>query len=124
MKIKNVVSVIIAGLIIASVYSCSKSNTSTSSQTPPPVVGNGNNLTINISGMAFPASTTVTKGDTISWYNGDGVTHTVTSDNGTSFSSGNIAAGATFSYIAKTAGSFPYHCTIHTSMVGTLVVNP
>ena len=124
MKTKHFVSIIIAGLFILSIQSCSKSNISTSNQTPPPVVGNGNNLTINISGMAFPASTTVTKGDTISWYNGDAVTHTVTSDNGTSFSSGNIAAGATFSYVAKTAGSFPYHCTIHTSMVGTLVVNP
>lgn len=124
MKTKHFVSIIIAGLFILSIQSCSKSNTSTSSQTPPPVVGNSNNLTINISGMAFPASTTVNKGDTISWYNGDGVTHTVTSDNGTSFNSGNIAAGATFSYVAKTAGSFPYHCTIHTSMVGTLMVKP
>jgi plastocyanin len=121
MKVKHFVSVIITCLVLLSIHSCSKSKTSTN---PPPGGSNGNVFTINITGMAFPPTSPITKGATVSWYNGDAVAHTVTSDDGTSFNSGNIAAGATFTFVANTAGSFSYHCTIHTSMKGTLVVNP
>jgi plastocyanin len=40
------------------------------------------------------------------------------------FSSGNISSGGTFSHTFTTAGSYPYTCTIHPSMVGTITVNP
>lgn len=72
--------------------------------------------------MTFPASTTVKKGTIVKWYNEDGYAHTVTSDDGNSFNSGNLAGGATFSYTAGTAGTFTYHCNIHSNMHGTLVV--
>ena len=69
-----------------------------------------------------PASTSVKVGTVVKWYNKDGYAHTVTSDDGTSFNSGNLAGGATFSYTAATVGSFAYHCNIHSNMHGTLVV--
>jgi plastocyanin len=38
------------------------------------------------------------------------------------WSSGTVAPGGQFSFAFQTAGTFPYHCTIHPGMVGTVVV--
>jgi plastocyanin len=121
MNIKSFLSVIIFSVLMVVIYSCSKSSSNPSQQ---PGGNNGSNGSITITGMAFPASTTVAKGTTVSWYNGDGYAHTVTSDDGTTFNSGNLAAGATFTYKAATAGSFSYHCNYHSNMKGTLIVSP
>jgi plastocyanin len=120
MKSKKYVAAIIAGLILVlSIHACSKS-----SSTPQPPAGSGNTKTITISGMAFPASTTVTKGTTVTWFNADAFAHTVTSDDGASFNSGNLAGKASFKYVANTAGTFTYHCNIHPDMTGSLTVMP
>jgi plastocyanin len=77
-----------------------------------------------IQNMAFtPATITVNAGTTVTWTNKDAIAHTVTSDNGL-FNSGNIGSNGTYSYTFPAAGSFPYHCSIHTTMKGTVVVNP
>ncbi len=99
--------------------SCSKSKTAT------PAGGGGNNNNpnnISISGMSFPATTTVKVGSTVKWTNSDAMAHTVTSDDGTSFSSGSIDYGSSFSYTANTVGTFAYHCNFHSNMKATLVV--
>ena len=76
-----------------------------------------------IQNMAFnPSTITVTAGTTVKWTNKDNVTHTVTS-NSSLFDSGNISSGNTYSHQFATAGSFPYHCSIHPSMTATVVVN-
>ena len=110
-------------LVILTFLSCSKSKND-STQQPPAGTGTDTSITINIYNMAFPASTSVKKGTIVKWFNQDGIAHTVTSDDGTSFSSGNLAAGATFSYTAKTAGTFNYHCNYHSNMTATLIVTP
>lgn len=58
------------------------------------------------------------------WANDDGLQHTVTADDGVSFDSGNIGGGEAYSHTFSATGTFPYHCTIHPTMVGTLVVAP
>ncbi|SRR5258706_13088069 len=115
----------LAILIAASwviILSCSKSGSygNTATQGDP----TGNN--ISMSGMKFsPASKTVTKGTVVKWTNNDTYAHTVTSNDGTSFDSGNIAGSGTYSYTAATVGTFDYHCTIHgLAMSGTLIVTP
>jgi plastocyanin len=76
-----------------------------------------------IQGMAFdPATITVAAGTTITWTNKDAVAHTVTSD-ANLFDSGSIATNGTFSHTFATAGTFPYHCTIHTYMTGSVTAN-
>ncbi len=119
MKLKQFVQVIIMSVIIVAFISCSKSGTG---YQQPPAGGGSNSTNINIYNMAFPPSTTVKKGTVVKWYNQDGYAHTVTSDDGTAFDSGNLASGATFSYTASTAGTFTYHCKIHSNMQATLVV--
>jgi plastocyanin len=76
-----------------------------------------------IQGMAFtPSTITVAAGTTITWTNKDGVPHTVTSNSGL-FDSNSIGQNGTYSHLFSTAGSFPYHCTIHPAMTATVNVN-
>ena len=78
---------------------------------------------VTISNFAFsPATITVPVGTKVTWTNQDSTDHTVTADNGTTFDSGHIAPGATFSFTFTTAGTFPYHCNIHTSMTAKVIV--
>jgi VCBS repeat-containing protein len=72
--------------------------------------------------MVFdPLTITVNTGTTITWTNKDVYGHTVTSDTGL-FDSGTIDASGTFSYTFNTAGTFPYHCKVESTMTGTVVV--
>ena len=113
-------SVLAIGIMLTIVIisnSCSKSSTDTGGGTNQP----GPNE-VWLQGMAFtPASITVSVGTTIKWTNKDAVTHNVTSNTAV-FSSGAMGDGATFSFKFTTAGTFPYTCTIHPSMQGSVIV--
>ena len=119
MKIKHLASVMVACLLL-SFYSCTKS----SSEPDKPPGSGDNGASINITGMSFPATITVRMGTTVKWTNKDAAAHTVTSDDGNTFDSGNMATGAVFSYVANKAGTIDYHCNYHGGMRGTLVVTP
>jgi plastocyanin len=69
-----------------------------------------------------PADVTVDVGSTVTWTNADREAHTTTS-NQSGWNSGAIAPGAQFSFTYQTAGTFPYHCTIHPGMTGTVTVH-
>lgn len=58
------------------------------------------------------------------WANDDASQHTVTADDGVSFDSGNVNSGEAYSHTFVATGTYAYHCTLHPTMVGTLVVNP
>jgi len=78
--------------------------------------------TVRIDNFAFsPATVTVDVGDTVTWTNHDGPTHTATADDGT-FGTGQISSGASKSVTFQSAGTFAYHCAIHPSMTGTVRV--
>jgi plastocyanin len=70
-----------------------------------------------------PGRIQVLLGDTVVWRNGDGTNHTVTSDDDL-FDSGFIAPGLTFARAFAKVGTFKYHCTIHKTMRGEVVVVP
>ena len=73
------------------------------------------------------ASLTIDAGDTVIWNFTDVPSHSVTSDAGSTetFDSGILSTGigTTYSYTFATAGTNPYHCSVHPSMVGTITVN-
>jgi plastocyanin len=78
--------------------------------------------TVIIEGTRFqPESLTVRTGDTIVWVNKDLFPHTATATN-SSFNSQVIAAGASWKYIAKKKGEFPYVCVFHPTMKASLLV--
>ena len=92
---------------------------------------NGTNMAgMAISGFAFsPSSVTFPAANnvTVTWTNYDGVTHTVTSDMGSSlvFDSGYVGPNGTFSLaVPKTTAprTYSYHCNIHTYMHGSITV--
>ncbi len=62
-------------------------------------------------------------GGKVSWINKDTTAHTVTSTTGL-FDSGTSGVGSTWSHTFTTAGTYPYYCTIHPMMTGTIVVMP
>lgn len=109
-------------------------NSSTSNQTP----ANSSNSTTNsnqssstpeqqgkisIQNMMFtPSQINIAKGGEVTWTNNDSIAHTVTSDTGGELNSGDIQPGSTYSHTFNTTGSFQYHCSIHPSMRGTIVV--
>ena len=64
---------------------------------------------------------TVQVGDTVTWTNGDDMPHTVTAESG-AFDSGNLNQGQTYTHTFETAGTFPYSCTYHPFMKGTVTV--
>jgi len=90
-------------------------NNSTSSQNTAPGM-------VKIQDFAFnPATITVKKGDTVTWQNSDSATHRVVSDDGT-FDLGDQASGATVKFTFTKSGTFNYHCSIHSSMKGVVIV--
>ena len=57
------------------------------------------------------------------WTNGGTTAHTATSDNGM-FDTGSIAASSTGTASPYGSGTFPYHCSIHPGLTGTLKIRP
>nr|WP_320160555.1 cupredoxin family copper-binding protein [uncultured Methanoregula sp.] len=103
-------------------YSSTPGPATTMAVTPAPATGAN---TIAIKNFAFsPATLTVKAGTTVTWTNADGTSHTVVSDAGapSAFTSPSIANGASFPFTFTQAGTYPYHCSIHPSMTGTIIV--
>lgn len=81
---------------------------------------------VTIDDFSFlPAGLTIEAGQTVRWTNEDGPTHTATADegNGGEFDSGNISTGDAFEHVFDEPGTYPYHCNIHPSMTGEIVVS-
>ena len=84
-----------------------------------------------------PFTVSLAAGGAVKWRNGDtgtsggaygggtpGTTHDITADTQGLFDSGSLAPGGTFSHTFTAAGTYHYHCSIHPSMTGIIVVNP
>lgn len=77
---------------------------------------------VSIVGFAFsPREITIEVGDTVIWTEKDGAFHTTTSDTGV-WDSGTLELNETFPFTFNTAGDYPYHCTPHPGMTGTVIV--
>jgi plastocyanin len=75
-----------------------------------------------IKGFAYlPAKITVSLGDTIVWTNEDFTVHTVTADT-LRWDSGDLAAKKQYRVTATKRGALGYHCELHPTMKGTIVI--
>ena len=84
--------------------------------------GGAGGAKVSLANIAIdPTSVTIKVGETVSWTNNDPFAHRLVGDKG-EFDSGTMAGGATFGFTFKTAGTFAYHCSIHPSMTGTVIV--
>lgn len=90
----------------------------TATTTQPPKTA----AAVNIQNMAFDEkNVTVAVGATVTWTNNDSLPHTVASDAGL-FNSANLSNGQSFSFTFSKEGTYTYHCSLHPSMTGTVVV--
>jgi len=81
------------------------------------------NRSITIVNFAFnPSSMIINKGDTVIWTNNDSVPHQVVGDTLASLKAPVMNNGQKYSYTFKDAGTFAYHCAIHPSMKGNIIV--
>jgi plastocyanin len=79
--------------------------------------------TITIKDFAYGAPITVAPGAVVTVTNMDAAAHTVTADKGSAFDAKVAGHGGTATFTApSTPGSYPYHCTYHPDMHGTLTV--
>jgi plastocyanin len=69
-----------------------------------------------------PATLKAKAGQTVTWTNDDSVGHDVTADDFDSGGAGNIEPGKTFTHKFAKAGTFPYVCSVHPGMKGTVKV--
>ncbi len=77
---------------------------------------------VKIASFTFdPPSLTIPVGTTVKWTNQDQTDHTVTADD-KSFDSGQLGQGQSFSFTFTKEGTFSYHCSNHTSMLGKIIV--
>jgi plastocyanin len=75
---------------------------------------------VSIQNFAFsPSTLTVPSGTTVIWTNKDSAHHTVTGD---TWQSSNLATNQTYSRTFSQAGTYSYHCSIHPSMTGSILV--
>jgi len=98
--------------------------TPTPTPTPAPTPSSGV-VTVNVvrenGAQSFsPNPATLPAGQLIVWHNIDNVVHRVVLNDG-SLDTGNLAPGASSQPMSINAGGGPYHCSIHPSMVGTIV---
>jgi plastocyanin len=78
---------------------------------------------VTIRDFAFdPPDLSVAVGTTVTWTNEDNTTHTVTGTDPGPIASPDLDHGETYSVTFDQTGTFPYICSIHTQMTGTVTV--
>ncbi|HWS20105.1 MAG TPA: cupredoxin family copper-binding protein [Nitrososphaera sp.] len=124
-----IASVVIAGTIMATYVLSGNMNMgvegSGNGQEPATLIPDNSKvvkIVANSGSNSFsPNPVEVKVGETVTWINDDSGRHSVTSKDGT-FDSGVMGKGQSFSYTFDKAGEYPYFCSPHPGMVGTVVV--
>ena len=108
-----------AGQVPTTTAASTTTGVPTPTEAPTTTAGGG---AINIANFTFnPGNITVAVGTTLTWTNGDGPSHTTTSD-AEGWDSGVLASGDSFELVFDTPGVFTYHCSIHPSMSASVTV--
>lgn len=90
---------------------------------PAPSKPTPKTITVTITNMKFsPQVIAANVGDMIVWVNKDTAPHTTTSDGTLLWDSGTIRPGGSYKRVFAATGSYNYHCGIHPSMHGTVIV--
>lgn len=101
--------------------SASPEPSDTSSSVVEPAGGAAKGTVVSVKGMAFdPAKLRVRAGETVTWrFDDRAVAHNVVGDG---FKSA-LKRSGTFSHTFAEPGSYPYRCTVHPGMKGSVVVS-
>jgi plastocyanin len=126
-------------VILLSLSSCSSTSKTTSppmvmkdrpqvtpsqTPTPSPTSQATADVTVKIRNFKFePANLAIAVGKTVQFINIDEEPHTATATDGT-FDSKALDTNQTWNYTATKQGTYPYICSVHPFMKGTLTVKP
>jgi plastocyanin len=111
------IGLILVAVLLLGLTGCRSSKTVSST-----VASSTSGNSVSIANFTFtPGTLTVPAGTTVTWTNNDSATHRVASDTGV-FNSGDLPQNASFTFTFNNTGTFPYHCSIHTYMHGTIIV--
>lgn len=87
-----------------------------------PAEGGAAAVEVKIAGHRYePRVITIARGATVRWVNEDDDLHTVTADDG-AFASRGIDTHEAFTFTFPAAGTYAYHCALHPTMTGKVVV--
>ncbi len=108
----------VAVLAMTVLVACGGSTPSATPQAPPPNAA----VTVILRNIAFnPTTVTIKAGQTVAWKFDDGsIVHNVT---GNGWRSPDQDSGY-YTHVFTTPGTYPYSCTIHSGMDGTVIVTP
>jgi len=130
---KNVGIILLSLLLAAVIFSgCAQTGAPSSGNNASQTTGIGVNSSnqsqtqminakdVSIKDYAFtPSTITVKAGDTVRWTNKDPSPHQIA---GGFANSPVISSGGTYEFTFTTAGTYDYHCVIHPSMMGRVIV--
>jgi plastocyanin len=119
-----------AGMAVLLALSACSSSSSGKNGTPPPTQpaastsAPSSGPTVTIKDFGYSGTLTVKAGTKVTVVNDDSVAHTLTDKKTHKFDTGSISGGGgTGSFTApSTPGTYPFGCTIHPEMAGTLTV--
>jgi plastocyanin len=69
-----------------------------------------------------PPTVTITAGQSVCWHNDGRLAHTVSSDDQPASFASPLGTRTSYTHTFPAAGTFPYHCTVHQGMTGTVIV--
>ena len=106
---------LVASFLALTAVACGKDSTSS----PPDLCANSGataTVSANDNYTFTPNSVTITVGQSVCWQNTGNLMHTVVGVD--------LPGGQTFVYTFTFAATFLYHCTRHSTMTSTVIVNP
>jgi len=113
-------TLLLTGVLFTALYSCTK--------TADDFTGQGGSLPthyITIKDSSFsPAILTVATGSSITFVNDTDFEHSIVSDDSATILSGSIAHKTSFFFKKDTIGTFTYHCGLHPTVKGTIILRP
>jgi plastocyanin len=111
-------------VILLSLSSCSPNPKSTPNQTAIKDQPQAIDTTVKIRNFKFePPNLAIAVGETVQFINLDEEPHTATATDG-AFDSKALDTDQTWNYTATKPGTYPYICSVHPFMKGTLTVKP
>ena len=110
-----IVSLLTTVMVVALLLSAASAGSS--AKAPQPT-----SAEVKVDNFSFgPASLTVAVGTTVTWTNRDDIPHTVVSTDKV-FKSKVLDTDEKFSFTFDKAGTYPYFCSVHPKMTGSVVV--
>ena len=121
-KVGAALVVIIMAALLAAGCGGSATATTAPATAGGPTTSSAVGAQVVMKNIAFDSTRlTIKVGQTVTWVNQDSAQHDVVANNG-EFKSSLFGAGGTFSFTFTKAGTYPYNCSIHPHMTGTIIV--